>query len=88
MPFSKTVKNSAYYSRYQVKPRRRREGKTDYQARRALTTQAKNKFASPKYRLVVRLVFKLLRLELCLRWAALRAKSGRFGAEVQRQAAT
>ncbi|EJT52689.1 60S ribosomal protein l5-b [Trichosporon asahii var. asahii CBS 8904] len=67
MPFSKTgkkprqkhanpfVKSSAYFSRYQVKPRRRREGKTDYQARRALTTQAKNKFASPKYRLVVRI---------------------------------
>lgn len=61
MPFSKTVKSSAYFSRYQVKPRRRREGKTDYQARRALTTQAKNKFASPKYRLVVRLVRSSLR---------------------------
>lgn len=29
MPFVKTVKNDAYFSRYQVKYRRRREGKTD-----------------------------------------------------------
>ncbi|WVQ85586.1 hypothetical protein IAT38_007752 [Cryptococcus sp. DSM 104549] len=55
MPFVKTQKNDAYFSRYQVKPRRRREGKTDYQARRALVSQAKNKYASPKYRLVVRI---------------------------------
>lgn len=31
MPFVKTVKNDAYFSRYQVKYRRRREGKTDCQ---------------------------------------------------------
>ncbi|KAK8865690.1 hypothetical protein IAR55_000835 [Kwoniella newhampshirensis] len=55
MPFVKQQKNDAYFSRYQVKPRRRREGKTDYQARRALVSQAKNKYASPKYRLVVRI---------------------------------
>ncbi|WVF70861.1 hypothetical protein IAT40_005655 [Kwoniella sp. CBS 6097] len=58
MPFVKTQKNDAYFSRYQVKPRRRREGKTDYQARRALISQAKNKYASPKYRLVVRITNK------------------------------
>ncbi|WWD05513.1 hypothetical protein V865_003591 [Kwoniella europaea PYCC6329] len=58
MPFVKTQKNDAYFSRYQVKPRRRREGKTDYQARRALVSQAKNKYASPKYRLVVRITNK------------------------------
>lgn len=29
MPFVKKVKNDAYFSRYQVKYRRRREGKTD-----------------------------------------------------------
>ncbi|TXT04949.1 hypothetical protein VHUM_04032 [Vanrija humicola] len=54
MPFVKTVKNSAYYSRFQVKPRRRREGRTDYYQRKRLVAQAKNKYASPKYRLVVR----------------------------------
>jgi len=54
MPFTKLVKNSAYYSRYQTKPRRRREGKTDYYARKRLVSQAKNKYNSPKYRLVVR----------------------------------
>ncbi|KAF9883734.1 60S ribosomal protein L5 [Aspergillus nanangensis] len=54
MPFHKQVKNSAYYSRYQTKYRRRREGKTDYYARKRLITQAKNKYNAPKYRLVVR----------------------------------
>ena len=41
-------------SRYQVKYKRRREGKTDYYARKRLVTQAKNKYNAPKYRLVVR----------------------------------
>jgi len=54
MPFTKLVKNSAYYSRYQVKYKRRRQGKTDYYARKRLITQAKNKYNAPKYRLVVR----------------------------------
>ncbi|KDN36129.1 putative RPL5-60S large subunit ribosomal protein L5.e [Tilletiaria anomala UBC 951] len=54
MPFVKQVKTGAYFSRYQVKYRRRREGRTDYQARRALVAQAKNKYNAPKYRLVVR----------------------------------
>ncbi|KAF2452028.1 hypothetical protein P171DRAFT_468412 [Karstenula rhodostoma CBS 690.94] len=54
MTFSKLVKNKAYFSRYQVKYKRRREGKTDYYARKRLTTQAKNKYNAPKYRLVVR----------------------------------
>ena len=54
-PFVKLVKNKAYYKRYQVKYRRRREGKTDYKARRALVVQDKNKYAAPKYRLVVRI---------------------------------
>lgn len=77
-----TVKSSAYFSRYQVKPRRRREGKTDYQARRALTTQAKNKFASPKYRLVVRLVRRSLRCGVPERfWERWSVQRGRFGRE-------
>ncbi|MCO5615098.1 hypothetical protein L7F22_069387 [Adiantum nelumboides] len=54
MPFVKQQKNSAYFSRYQVKYRRRREGRTDYQARKKLTSQAKDKYNAPKYRLVVR----------------------------------
>lgn len=54
MPFVKLVKNRSYFSRYQVKFRRRREGKTDYYARKRLITQDKNKYNSPKYRLVVR----------------------------------
>lgn len=52
--FVKVTKNKAYFSRYQVKFRRRREGKTDYRQRKRLVCQAKNKYQSPKYRLVVR----------------------------------
>jgi len=54
MPFVKIVKNNSYHKRFQVKFRRRRECKTDYQARKALVLQDKNKYNSPKYRLVVR----------------------------------
>jgi len=54
MVFIKVVKNKAYFKRFQVKFRRRREGKTDYQARLNLIVQDKNKYNSPKYRLVVR----------------------------------
>lgn len=54
MPFVKIQKDKAYYKRFQVKYRRRRAGATDYYARKKLTIQAKNKYASPKYRLVVR----------------------------------
>lgn len=38
----------------QVKYRRRRAGKTDYRARLRLVTQDKNKYNTPKYRLIVR----------------------------------
>lgn len=58
MGFVKVVKNKAYFKRFQVKFRRRREGKTDYFARRRLVVQAKNKYNTPKYRLIVRLTNK------------------------------
>jgi large subunit ribosomal protein L5e len=58
MGFVKVVKNKAYFKRFQVKYRRRREGKTDYRARRKLIIQAKNKYNTPKYRLVVRFTNK------------------------------
>lgn len=54
MPFTKLVKNSPYFSRFQTKYKRRRAGKTDYYARKRLISQAKNKYNAPKYRLVVR----------------------------------
>jgi len=54
MPFVKVVKNKAYFRRFQVKYRRRREGKTDYRQRHKLITQDKNKYNSHKYRLAVR----------------------------------
>lgn len=56
--FVKVTKNKAYFSRYQVKFRRRREGRTDYRQRKRLVCQAKNKYQSPKYRLVVRFTNK------------------------------
>ncbi|EPS44317.1 hypothetical protein H072_1692 [Dactylellina haptotyla CBS 200.50] len=54
---------------FATKYRRRREGKTDYYARKRLITQAKNKYAAPKYRLVVRftnrdIVCQIIRSEL------------------------
>jgi len=58
MPFVKIVKNNAYFKRYQTHYRRRRIGKTDYQARRRMVIQDKNKYASPRYRLVVRITNK------------------------------
>merc|ERR1712170_293918 len=54
MPFVKVVKSKAYFKRYQVKFRRRREGKTDYYARKRLVVQDKNKYNTPKYRMIVR----------------------------------
>jgi len=54
MTFVKVIKNRSYFKRFQVKYRRRREGKTDYYARKRLVAQDKNKYNSPKYRLVVR----------------------------------
>lgn len=64
MPFVKQVKSSAYFSRYQTKFRRRREGKTDYFARRKLVSQAKNKYNAPKYRLVVRFSNKFVTVQI------------------------
>ncbi len=58
MGFVKVVRDKSYFKRYQVKYRRRREGKTDYQARRRLTLQDKNKYNTPKYRFVVRFTNK------------------------------
>lgn len=54
MGFVKVVKSKAYFKRFQVKFKRRREGKTDYFARKRLTHQDKNKYNTPKYRLIVR----------------------------------
>lgn len=64
MAFNKLVKSSAYYSRYQTKFKRRRQGKTDYYARKRLITQAKNKYNAPKYRLVVRFTNKDIIMQL------------------------
>jgi large subunit ribosomal protein L5e len=54
MAFVKVLKNKSYFKRYQVQKRRRREGKTDFQARRKMVRQDKNKYNNKKYRLIVR----------------------------------
>jgi len=58
MGFVKVQKNKAYYKRIQTKYRRRRSGKTDYFARRKMVCQDKNKYNTPKYRLVCRITNK------------------------------
>lgn len=58
MAFVKTQKTKAYFKRYQVKFKRRRQGKTDYRARIRLINQDQNKYNTPKYRFVVRFTNK------------------------------
>jgi len=55
MVFIKVQKDKPYFKRFQTKYRRRREGKTDYYARKRLVNQDKNKYNTPKHRLVVRI---------------------------------
>jgi len=55
MVFTKVQKDKAYFKRFQTKYRRRREGKTDYYARKRLVNQDKNKYNTPKHRMVVRI---------------------------------
>jgi large subunit ribosomal protein L5e len=54
MAFVKVLKTRSYFKRFQVQFRRRRDGKTDYYARRRLIIQDRNKYNTPKYRMVVR----------------------------------
>ena len=54
MAYVKVLKNKAYSKRYQTKFRRRRQGKTDYYARKRLVVNDKDKYDSKKYRFVVR----------------------------------
>ena len=58
MGLIKVIKSKAYFKRFQPKFKRRRQGKTDYYARKRLTVQAKNKYNTPKYRLIVRFTNK------------------------------
>lgn len=55
MAFVKVYKSKAYYKRFQTRFRRRREGKTDYYARKRLIVQDKNKYNTAKYRFVPRI---------------------------------
>merc|ERR1712230_161069 len=90
MGFIKLVKNKAYYKRFQVKYKRRREGKTDYYARKRLVTADKNKFATPKYRFVVRfsnkdIICQVVSSKICgdvCHTAAYASELKRYGLEV------
>lgn len=64
MPFVKVLKDKSYFNRFQVKFARRRSGHTDYAARHRLITQDKNKYGSPKYRLVVRFSNQYVRVQV------------------------
>ncbi|GAB4842007.1 60S ribosomal protein L5 [Ancistrocladus abbreviatus] len=54
MAFVKAQKTKAYFKRFQVKFKRRRKGKIDYQARTFLINKDKNKYNTPKYHFVAR----------------------------------
>jgi len=51
----KVLKTPAFFKRYQVPKRRRRQGKTDFAARRRMIHLDKNKYNARKHRLVVRI---------------------------------
>ncbi|XP_060991541.1 large ribosomal subunit protein uL18-like [Dama dama] len=53
MGIVKVVQNKAYFKRYKVKFRRQQKGKTDYYAQKRLVIQDKNKYNTPKYRMIV-----------------------------------
>merc|ERR1711931_183386 len=88
--FVKVIKNKAYFKRYQVKFKRRREGKTDYYARKRLCVQDKNKYNTPKYRLVVRFTNKDIICQIayakiegdCIMSAAYAHELPRYGVKV------
>jgi len=65
MAFVKVLKNKSYFKRYQVAKRRRRQGKTDFQARRKMVRQDKNKYNNKKYRLVVRFTNSKVICQVC-----------------------
>ena len=89
-PFVKVLKNKAYFSRFQTKYRRRREGKTDYRQRKRLCCQDKSKYQSPKYRLVVRFTNTQVLCQIAyamidgdrILCAARSSELGRYGLEV------
>ena len=64
MKLIKKIKNSSFHSRFQVKWRRRREGKTNYYKRKRLLIQDKQKYNNAKYRLVVRISNKNILCQL------------------------
>jgi len=75
MAFMKILKTPAFFKRYQVPKRRRRQGKTDYGARRVMIHQDKNRYNAKKHRMVVRVtntkiicqvVYATIRGDICV----------------------
>ena len=58
MGYLKVIKNKAYFKKFQTPFKRRMEAKTDYHARQKMILQDKDKFRTPKYRLIVRFTNK------------------------------
>ena len=56
MGFVKVLENKAYFKTCQVKFRRQKEGTTDYYAWKQLVIQDKNKYSTPKYRMIIRVM--------------------------------
>ncbi|PPR97076.1 hypothetical protein GOBAR_AA23591 [Gossypium barbadense] len=82
VPYVKAQKSKAYFKRYQVKFKRRREGKTDYRARNRLINQDKNKYNTPKYRFVARFPDNLFEATTFFLAAAYAHELPRYGLEV------
>ncbi|CAI9568729.1 unnamed protein product [Staurois parvus] len=53
MGFVKVVKDKAYFKRYQVRFRRRREGQTAYYSPKRPVNQDKNNYNTPRYRMIL-----------------------------------
>ncbi|KAE8718298.1 60S ribosomal protein L5-1 [Hibiscus syriacus] len=62
--FVKAQKTKAYFKRFQVPFKRRREGKTDYRARIRLINQDKNKYNTPKATKMLLRILKAVFLSL------------------------
>ncbi|XP_037805167.1 60S ribosomal protein L5-like [Penaeus monodon] len=71
MVFVKVIRNKSYYKRFQVRFRRRRLGSEEQGASKNLLAQEKNKYQTPKHRLIVRFTNK----DICAQIALSRIES-------------
>ncbi|KAJ6973897.1 hypothetical protein NC653_034042 [Populus alba x Populus x berolinensis] len=81
MAICQSQKSRAYYKRFQVKFKRRREGKTDYRARIRLINQDKNKYNTPKYHVTAQIIHASMAGDIVVA-AAYSHELPRYGLEV------